>query len=350
MKPNANQENTQKPSVPVYIPTPKHILEARKANGSSSTEAHPASKKPRLEYIPKAITNNSEPIPTYIPSSVPNEASNDEYEPSPVYGISNAIEGDAIPNVLGNDLNGDDISGLLTELSSEEITNHKNDLEKSKETTDLKESKDHKSKENSHKTSSSSSSRHRHHSSSSSTHKSSHSNRKSSSRSSSSTHRSSHHSARKSKHSDKDKVKEKSKQSSKSSKESRHTKSEYRSKSSSSSSSSSRHHPSSHSDKKTHNSNNDKTKDCKNSSVVYEMDSEEDDVEAQCRMIFEEFDPSTLDNKQDEMPNGSATSAEEEVDDITKKKWVAHENADKQIKSIAPFRKKTDHVKNALQV
>lgn len=358
LKPVINQENTQtsKPPVPVYIPTPKHILEARKSNGSGTTEECPPSKKPKLEYVPKAISNNSEPIPTYIPSSVP--TSNDEYEPSPVFGKE-----DTTPNTIEGDLN-DDISGLLTELSSEQITNNENrtenvpnDSKQVEETNDLKESKEQKSKENSHK--SSSSSRHRHHSSSSSsTHKSSHSNRKSSSRSSSSTHKSSsssHHSSRKSKHSDKDK--EKSRHSSKSSsKESRH-KSEHRSKSSSSSSSSSRHHSSNHSDKKIHNSNNNnKTKNCIQSSVVYETDSEEDDVEAQCRMIFEEFDPSTLENKHDEMPNDSATSAEEDdsssskVDDVTKKKRLAHENADKQIKSITPFKRNADHVKNALQV
>lgn len=315
-----------------------------------------------MEYVPKAINNHSEPIPTYIPSSVPNQTSNDEYEPSPVFSKEDVIE-----NPIDVDLNADDISGLLTELSSEQITNNENHTvnvpNDSEQTIDLKGSQHHKSKENSHRSlsSSSSSSRHRHHSSSS-THKSSHSDRKSSSRSSGSTHKSSHHSSssssRKSKHSDRDRDKEKSvhTSSSKSSKESRH-KNEHRSKSSSSSSSSSRHHSSSgHSNQKTHNSNNNnKTKDCQNSSVIYETDSEEDDVEAQCRIIFEEFDPSTLECKQDEMPNGSATSTEEDdstskVDDVTKKKRVAHENADNQNKPITTIKRHTNHVTNALQV
>lgn len=365
--PAADSESTQiaKPSIPVYIPTPKHILEARKSNGSGTTsdECVP-SKKPKLEYVPKAISNSSAPIPTYIPSSVPNQTStNDEYEPSLVFGNDNIV---STATDAESDLNGDDISGLLTELSNEQITNNANhagnvqtDTNKLEIVADLKESQDHKTKENHHK--SSSSSRHRHHSSSS--HKSSRSDRKSSSssssRSSSSTHKSSHHSSRKSKHSDKDRDRDKdteqsrhSSSSSKSSKESRHKSSEHRSKSSSSSSS--RHHSSSHSDKKAHDSNNGRTKDCTNSSVVYETDSEDDDVEAQCRMIFEEFDPSMLESKQDEMPNGSsATSAEEDdskVDDVTKKKRVAHENADKLTKSQAPFKKQTNHVANALQV
>lgn len=58
LKPSVNQENTQitlKPTIPVYIPTPKHILESRKANGSNKTDEYPASKKPKLEYVPKAI-------------------------------------------------------------------------------------------------------------------------------------------------------------------------------------------------------------------------------------------------------------------------------------------------------
>lgn len=364
---STNIESTQiaKPSIPVYIPTPKHILEARKSNGSATTtdECLP-SKRPKLEYVPKAISNSSAPIPTYIPSSVSNQISNnDEYEPSTVFGNDNIV---STVTDAETDLNADDISGLLTELSNEQITNNENhagnvqkDTNKLEKIVNLNESPDQKTKENNHKSSSSSSSsRHRHHNSSS--HKSSHSDRKSSSssssRSNSSTHKSSHHSSRKSKHSDKDRDRDKDTEksrhsSSKSSKESRHKSSEHRSKSSSSSS---RHHSSSHLDKKTHNSNNGRTKDCTNSSVVCETESEDDDVEAQCRMIFDEFEPSMLESKQDDMPNGSgATSAEEDdskIDDVTKKKRVAHENADKLTKSQAPFKKQTNHVTNALQV
>lgn len=359
---SANPSNIQtlQPPVPVYIPTPKHILEARKANGSNANDAEgSASKKPKLEYVPKSISITSSPVPTYIPSSL-KESSNHEYEPTNNFTKINAIA----ENIEG-DSNGDDISGLLTELSNEQITNNditnatkeiveKKDIDKSKE---LKESKDSKSKENTYRSSSSSSSsRHRHHSSS---HRSTHSDRKnsSSSRSGSSSHKSSHHSSGKSKHSDKDILKE-SRHSSKSSKNSKHRSGESRSKSSSSSSSS-HHHSSRHSDKKTtHRSNKtsiNKQKDCINS-VVYETNSEDDDVEAQCRMIFDEFDPSTINSISDEMENGFASKTVEnesndilsKIDDATKKKRIAHENADKTEK--IPVKKHTNHVKNAMQV
>lgn len=361
------QQSTEilKQPVPVYIPTPKHLLEARKANGSSRSDECSASKRPKLEYVPKAITNNSTPIPTYVPSSVPS-TTNDEYEPSTVCAKN------AVLNDNEADSNGDDIMGLLTELSSEQITNNENqgncmtiESKASKNLSDLEEPKEQKSKENSHK-SSSSSSRHRHHS-----HKSSHSDRKgsSSSKSSSSTHKSSHHSSsHKSKHSDKDKDKHldkdkdrdkaKSRHSSKSSKDTKHKSSEHRSKSSSSSR---RHSSSHHSEKKTHSSNSNssnKPEDCITNSIAYETESEDDDVEAQCRLIFEEFDPSTIETKTDETLNGlSSPSAEDEgndasnkIDDTTKKKRVAHDNADKHVKSIATFRRHSDHVKNAMQV
>lgn len=348
---------TLQPPVPVYIPTPKHILEARKANGSNTNDGESsASKKPKLEYVPKSISNTSSPVLTYIPSSL------NEYEPT--NNFSKAI---AIAENIEGDSNGDDISGLLTELSTEQITNNdictdhssmgsveKKDIDKSKK---LKESKDSKSKENSHRSSSSSSStRHRRHGSS---HRSSHSDRKnaSSSKSGSSSHKSSsHHSSGKSKHSDKDILKE-SKHSSKSSKNSKHRSSEGRSKSSSSSSSS-HHHSSRHSDKKPHRSNRtslNKQQDC-NNSVAYESNSEEDDVEAQCRMIFDEFDPTTITSMSEELDNGFASKAVDKesndllsnIDDVTKRKRIAHENADKSEK--APVKKHTNHVKNAMQV
>lgn len=341
---------TLAPPVPVYIPTPKHILEARKANSSTAEHSEGAKKKkPKLEYVPKAISkNNSGPIPTYIPSTVRN-TSIDEYEPT------NPVNNDSvIPMDTDNGgANGDNVTGLLTDLLSEQITTNDQNHTKSptKESDDNKELKE-KSKENRHK-SSSSSSRHRHHSSS---HKSSrsdksHSDRKSSSsRSSSSTHRSSSHhsssSSKKSKQSDKEKEissKEKSKHSS-----SKHKSSEHRSKSSSSSSSSRRH--SSSSDKKTHSSNinsSNKKEDC------IETDSEEDDVEAQCRMIFEEFDPSTIEIKPDDMPN-NVSSPEHETngnnEDALKKKRIAHENVNNQVRSSEQFKPKANHIRNAMQV
>lgn len=302
-----------------------------------------------MEYVPKAITNNSAPIPTYTPSPVPNTLC-DEYDPS---NVSNVFgHDDAISNNIDGDSNGDDISGLLTELSSEQITksenNTENMIDNSKVFNELTDSKG--SKENHHK-SSSSSSRHRHHSSDSSNNKDRKSSR-SSSKSSSSTHKSSsHHSSHKSKHSDKSKDKERSRHS-KSSKDSKSKSSK-----SSSSSSSSRHH----SDKKTHSTNNSnysEKEDCINSSVINDTDSEDDDVEAQCRIIFEEFDPSTIEKTCVDTSNGlSLSSAEEDgndsstkIDDVTKKKRVAHENANNQVNPITLFKSKPNHTKNAMQV
>lgn len=369
------QPNALQPPIPVYIPTPKHILEARKASSTTTTTAAAttttttikersdgsARKKPKLEYVPKAISNNSGPVPTYIPSSVRN-TSIDEYEP-----VNTANDETVIRTNIEADSNGDDISGLLTELLSDEVTNNQIYTDgMTNESADSKDSKE-KSKENSHK---SSSSRHRHHSSShkSSRSEKSHPDRKSStssSRSSSSTmHKSSHHSSsssssRKSKHSDKEKdisSKEKDKHSTKSSKESKHRSSEHRSKSSSSSSSSRRHSSSSHSDKKTHSSNNNSSslkEDCINESMVYESESDEDDVEAQCRMIFEEFDPSTIEIKPDDMPHDVSSPDQEsngKMEDAAKKKRIAHENVNRQVRSSESFVKKANHVQNAMQV
>lgn len=398
--------------LPVYIPTPKHILEARKANGTatndeegggvnangaaSNLECPPASKRPRLEYVPKAIKINQNPILTYIPSALSRstsigsddaDAANElEYEPSNIVDKTNR--------------NGTDTTGLFADLSSDQITQNgqisgdnteNGSLTTMKTVTESNVSNelsapatndDSKSKENRHRSSSSSSSsrHHRHHSSSSSSnHKSSHSDRKgssSSSRSSSSSHRSSRHhhhsSSRKSKHSDKDS--DKDKDDGKVKTDSKHSDSR-----SSKSSSSSRHHhrSSNQSNKKTHSNNNhssssdkqQKQEDCPSNSVDYDMefdDDDDDDVEAQCRMIFEEFEPQTAEENQpsDDMlslelqaaatynhDSGiDTTSTSTMQDDATKKKRIAHENADKQVKPIATFKRNSDHVKNAMQV
>lgn len=73
-------------------------------------------------------------------------------------------------------------------------------------------------------------------------------------------------------------------------------------------------------------------------------------------MIFDEFDPTTIISMSDELDNGFALKAVEKesndllsnIDDVTKRKRIAHENADKTEK--APVKKHTNHVKNAMQV
>lgn len=94
---------------------------------------------------------------------------------------------------------------------------------------------------------------------------------------------------------------------------------------------------------------------------------DDDDVEAQCRQIFEEFEPITAnENQSDEMLSMELEGAAAAVaatkdnngiddtltkhDDVTKKKRIAHENADKQTKPIASFKRNANHVKNAMQV
>lgn len=87
----------------------------------------------------------------------------------------------------------------------------------------------------------------------------------------------------------------------------------------------------------------------KKAAIQYEMDSEEDDIEAQCRMIFDEYVP--VEKTSDET-NGHATDAANEItersEEITKRKQrTAYENADK---PLLPFKKSSNHVQNAMQV
>lgn len=82
--------------------------------------------------------------------------------------------------------------------------------------------------------------------------------------------------------------------------------------------------------------------------IQYEMDSEEDDIEAQCRMIFDEYVP---DEKPSPDKNGHTTNAVNEItepsEEIMQRKRTAHENADR---PLLPFKKSSNHVQNAMQV
>lgn len=83
-----------------------------------------------------------------------------------------------------------------------------------------------------------------------------------------------------------------------------------------------------------------------------ESDVEEDDVEAQCRMIFEEFDPEMVTPASD---SESTTNKDEthdpmaKYDDSGKRKRVAYENADSQQKPMRTTKPSTNHVQNAMQ-
>lgn len=80
------------------------------------------------------------------------------------------------------------------------------------------------------------------------------------------------------------------------------------------------------------------------------MESDEDDVEAQCRMIFEEYEPKEI--SADEM-NGTTSKPDDnekssiENETALGKKRLAHENADR---PIIPFKKSVNHAQNAMQV
>lgn len=86
--------------------------------------------------------------------------------------------------------------------------------------------------------------------------------------------------------------------------------------------------------------------------LIYESDMEEDDVEAQCRMIFEEFDPETVTQASDSETMTSTNETHDPMakyDDCGKRKRVAYENADTHPKPLKSHQS-TNHVQNALQV
>lgn len=88
---------------------------------------------------------------------------------------------------------------------------------------------------------------------------------------------------------------------------------------------------------------------------MYESDLEEDDVEAQCRMIFEEFEPDTItpasDSESAEHPNRTdSVDPMAKYDDASKRKRVAYENADQHHKPLKARNKGTTHIQSAMQV
>lgn len=234
----------------------------------------------------------------------------------------------------------DDLSGLATELLLENVSSEQNDDTNFKSENEISNNEKDKSDSN-QKQSHSHSDRHKHKSlkessssyrSSSSKHKSSHSHSHSSSGSSSS--------RSKSKHSDHDRLssKDNNKSSSSSHKHSS------RHKSSSSSSSKRKHDANHHSKTKSSNGHSGKN-------IVCGTDSggDDDDIEAQCRMIFDQFDPSTIEKS--EPMNDDEKNSEDPLakyDDFHKRKRVAYENNDP--KPLISHNKAPNHVHNAMQV
>lgn len=372
----------------MYIPTPKHILEARKENNHTS---QPRKKKQKLEYVPKSKTPiDHSQIPTYIPTPLVRTSSESSAGEHDSHIITDSI--DEALQAAGlvenkqeqNGYNDEDIfmendklikngSGT-TELSESLKTESKKKIDntESKETLSLSSSSKQRRR---HSSSSRSSSSRSHSSSHSSKHKEKHTNSLQN-RSSTSSKSSSHHSHSsssnnnnnsKSKHSDKSKEKETENSKHRSS---HHSSSKERSRSSSSSSS--RHKGGEHkkssssaSLSKSHTKELNTTKSSKNDNeeqvesfvdeysdtFQYNTDSDEDDVEAQCRMIFEEFDPQTVvaEDTEDVEDNAEKSDSNAKYDNFNAKKRVAYENADKK----TPFttcNKRPNHITNAMQV
>lgn len=87
---------------------------------------------------------------------------------------------------------------------------------------------------------------------------------------------------------------------------------------------------------------------------MYETDLEEDDVEAQCRMIFEEFEPDTVAPASDADATTQSSTNEPydpmaKYDDSGKRKRVAYENAESQHKPLKTSNQNINHVRNAMQ-
>lgn len=325
VEPTTQEIQILQPPVPVYVPTPKHILEGRKTNGvlapRPDVDHEQVKKKPRLEYVPKPMNPEktiSDSTPVYVPTALTDhiDIAIDEY-------IDSTQKSEDV----------DDLSGIATELLFENECKDQNTESQIKTVgksadSENKREKSESSRKHSH------SDRHKHGSSKESSHRSS----------SSSKHKSSHHSSSsqsKSKHSEKDRVRKKRTEDRSSSKDSKSSTSSHKHSSSRKSSGSSR--------RKTH-EHHSKSKSGKEA-VVYATDSEveEDDIEAQCRMIFDEFDPSTVVKgetlEDDDTP---AVDSLAKYDDFNKKKRVAHDNAD--TKPLLSFTRSSNHVHNAMQV
>lgn len=386
----------------VYKPTPKAVLDARKVGGSNSAESAPAAttstvstvstasitsssdepeqKRRRvLEYVPKATASSEEEAtPTYTPSAIVNEPladnSTDGYAPE-----ESTISGD------------ENVKAAENKEIVEEATNGNKSLVNDSKPTDDGSKKESSSSSRHHKSSRShSSSSSRSKKSSGDKHRSSTSSRSSRSSSkepsksgdkdssikpsSSSTKHSSHSSSSHRSSSNKSGSSgSKDKHSSSSSSKSRHrdrskdkdSSSKSKHSSSSSSSRSKDHH---RSDRKPSSSSSSSSKitqkkhddDSIAADVAYELanvsfDEDEDDVEAQCRLIFAEYTPDEV-TATAPAPSTAVSSSADVIDPIAEKyensginkKRVAYDNADRIDRPTQP--KVTNHVQNAMQV
>lgn len=374
----------------VYKPTPKAILDARKstnvetttaAPSSASSSEAPKSKRPKHEYVPKSKSsskqNNLQDTPTYTPSSLIAQLSDDlgdSYVPKttglavvesfkehieqknndPIQEISDGGQTNGNKSALSESKQGktgkeDESSpkhrhhkSSRTHSSSSSSKKLSRDRDKHRSSTSSRSDRSSSKEPSAHKASRSissikspsSSSKHTYHSSS---HRSS----KSSSRT-----EDKHTSSRsKSKHRDRSKDRESS---SKSRHRSSRSKDHHRSDRKCSSSSSKTVSIGQDDD---NSASNEVSYDVGN--ISYDED-DEDDVEAQCRMIFEEYTPdeaAKLKNAASSTSTGNDLEGDPVADKYENsgmKKRVAYENADRVERPTQA--KATNHVQNAMQV
>ncbi|XP_055679057.1 putative exonuclease GOR [Lutzomyia longipalpis] len=349
------RKDDNKATPPVYTPSQK-----KEAPGVEEQE--PVPKKAKLEYVPHSISTkavmNDHPAPSYIPSvSVLKKTNPAEISLEEIDEELNLIS-DILQDVESNgDVQQEHVvtykPSKIVEVNAATKCSEKENIEKTQEKEKVvkeakekpvedvekkekpPEEKKHKSsRSNSHRSHSSSKSKH--HSSSKSSSKSSSSSHKSSSKSRESDHKSSHRSSSKHRHS------------------------------SSSSSKSSKTSSASKKSEKTSSSKSEKSSSSKNtqseSARLQEFDllaaleaesSDEDDIEAQCKMIFEEFtaQESTEGRTSDKPPlleKKPEPEAPELHEEHAKKKRIAHENAQKRPSLLPAPPKRVNHIQTAL--
>ncbi|CAD7091919.1 unnamed protein product [Hermetia illucens] len=373
------------------------------------TLSEPVKKKSKLEYVPtKPAINDAPPkvdyasnsisAPVYIPSnslaiktepdsaadSQQNSAGGENIQaiPSPIRdepeSPKHTVSEDIITISDGEDHTADTDEFAEAEEVRQEPENGRESLPEEITNGDKSEPNEPKKVEKD---------KERRHNSSSRSHSSSHKSRhKSSSHSSSSKHKSSRDRDKSSRSRDRDKEKEKdksksssshrsrSKHSSSTTKSSSHADSSRKSSSSKSSSTSKSKSSSSSSHRKRsrskeRSSTREKSSDMRKAkeakletsnlapTVSYETTSEEEeeDIIAQCKMIYEEYTSQTgLTNSQEKQTAEEAASAhkpeESNYEDAReRKKWLAHEKSAGAKPLIQPVVRKTNHVQNAMQ-
>uniref|UniRef100_A0A6B2EG46 Putative rna exonuclease 1 n=1 Tax=Phlebotomus kandelakii TaxID=1109342 RepID=A0A6B2EG46_9DIPT len=335
---HSKKDETESQTPPVYTPS-------QRSESKRPREEEPVAKKAKLEYVPhsistKAVTNDH-PAPSYIPSlSVLKTTNPDEISFEQIDEELNLIS-DILQDVEDNEVlpevnqvatyTPSKIEEKLPEVKDTEKENieEKPDDKVEKEPEKVVKEEKTKSKEDKKH----SSSRHRSHSSKSRHHssKSSHKSHRSSSKS--------HESDRKSSHSSK-----------------RHHSSSSRSSSKSASDKKSGKSSSGHSSKSSKASSSSNTQ--KNSKPpeidIFALEAEssdEDDIMAQCKMIFEEFQEQPQENSEKlvEKEKKSEPAPPDPYEDVAKKKRIAHENAQSRPSLLPAPPKRVNHMQNALQ-